>query len=205
MPAADDFKMGDFSKSIVPDAAMPATAPRVSPEPVAAAVAALETEARVAEDELKPMRTYEDQLREAGVTRERAAEIVDAIMRRGFWSEEISITKSVKARFRTRHSRDRSRTMAYIESVRPLYDAHYQELMNKQLLAASLEAFADDKFEHPNPRTAKAEDVDQAFDIRFRYVDGGMADPALNLLLRHFLKFEEKIRAVTQEGVVENF
>ena len=164
----DDLNIGNFAKPVVP--APPASAPaRV---PVDPAEAALGAEAKAVEDELGPMRSYEEQLREIGVTKDEAARIIDAILNVGFWSEEVSITKSIKARFRTRSSKDRSRAIAFIEAARPMYEAHVQEMMNKQLLAASLEAFAKDKFAHVDARTAKAEEVEAAFEARFRRDDG---------------------------------
>lgn len=205
MPISD-MNIGDFSRPVVPgDKPRPGGQAKVSPEPIAETAAALEAEAKATEAALLPMRSYEEQLREIGVTKEQAAAIVDAVMRVGYWSEEISITRSIKARLRTRSSRDRGRALAYVENARPMYDAHYQELMNKHLLAASLESFGEDKFHHPDARLAKAEEIDQAFETRFRYVDSGMSDPALTLLLHRFFKFEAKIRAVMQEGAVENF
>jgi hypothetical protein len=197
----DDVRIGDFSRPVAPPAPTPVP-PKVPADP---AEIALGAEASAVEAELKPMQSYEEQLREIGVSKDEAARIIDAILRKGFWSEEIPITKSIKARFRTRNSRDRARAIEYVEAAKPLYEAHVQEMMNKQLLAASLESFADDKFAHLDPRTAKPEDIENAFDLRFRYVNGVVSDPALNLLLRHFSKFDFKIRVVMQEGAVENF
>ncbi len=203
----DDLKIGDFAQPVVSPrtvskaATPPAAAPKI---PVSPDEVALGAEAAAVEAELVPMRTYEDQLRDAGVTREEAARIVDAVMERGFWAEDVKITKSVTARLRTRGSRDRTRAMDRVETARPAYDAHYYDLLNKLLLAASLESFGAMKFSHPT-RDAKPEDVEAAFDTRFKYLDAVIADPAYQLLLRAFLKFEDKIRVVTQEGVVENF
>lgn len=202
----DDLKIGDFTKPVVPPvkpAAKTATPPPAK-IPVGPDEVALGAEAAAVEAELVPMRTYEDLLRDAKITREEAAKIVDAIMEQGFWAENVRITKSVSARLRTRNSRDRTRAMDRVETARPAYDAHYYDLMNKLLLAASLESFGAMKFAHP-PRDAKPEEVEAAFETRFRYLDVVIADPAYQILLRAFLKFEDKVRVVTQEGVVENF
>lgn len=204
----DDLKIGDFTQPVVPTKPAPKLAPgQVAPQakiPVGPDEAALGAEAEAVEAELVPMRTYEDKLKDAGVTREEAAKIVDAIMTRGFWAEDVRITKSVSARLRTRGSMDRTRAINRVEAARPSYDAHYYDLMNKLLLAASLESFGAMKFAHP-ARDAKPEEVEAAFDARFTYLDAVIADPAYQLLLRAFLRFEDKVRVVTQEGVVENF
>lgn len=205
----DDLKIGDFTQPVVP--AKPAARATAQPQssaapkiPASPDEVALGAEASAIEADLVPMRTYEDQLRDAGVSREEAARIVDAIMTQGAWAEDVRITRSVSARLRTRSSLDRTRAMSRVETARPTYDAHYYDLLNKLLLAASLESFGSMKFSHP-PRDARPEDVEAAFDTRFKYLDAVIADPAYQLLLRAFLKFEDKIRVVTQEGVVENF
>lgn len=211
----NDLKIGDFSQPVTaqPSTALPKPAtPSPSPPPpppltkIPASLeeTALGAEASAVEAELAPMRTYEDTLREAGISREEAARIVDAVMEKGFWSETVPITRSTTTRLRTRTSRDRTRAMERVEIARPGFDAHYYDLMNKLLLAASLESFGKIKFEHPGPG-AKSEDVEKAFETRFTFVDAVMAEPAYALLLRAFLKFDEKIRVVTAEGVVENF
>ncbi len=202
----DDLNIGDFTKPVVPPArpAPKAATPPPAKIPVGPDEVALGAEAAAVEAELVPMRTYEDLLRDAGITREEAARVVDAIMERGSWAEDVKITKTVSARLRTRNSRDRTRAMDRVETARPAYDAHYYDLMNKLLLAASLESFGAMKFDHPS-RIAKTEEIEAAFETRFRYLDAVIADPAYQLLLRAFLRFEEKIRVVTQEGVVENF
>jgi hypothetical protein len=206
----DDLRIGDFSRPVVPPvsvspAAPPGTSLGASKDILDDKDARLTDAVKAVEAELKPMASYEEQLREVGLDKAKAAEIVDAILTRGYWAEDVSITKSVKARFRTRSSKDRSRAVSFIETARPMYDSHYQELLSKLLLAASLESFASDKFDHPDLRSAKADDIEAAFNARFRYVDSVISDPAFILLTRHFTKFDNKIRVVMQEGAVENF
>lgn len=196
----DDVRIGDFSKPVTaPPVPKPPPRPPANPDE-----AALGAEAEALEAGLRPMRSYEDQLREAGVSREEAARMVDSIMEKGFWSEPVQITKTTSARLRTRTSRDRTRAMERVEIARPAFDAHYYDMTNKLLLAASLESFGKAKFEHP-ALGAKPEEVERLFEARYAYVDAAMAEPAFLLLLRAFLKFEDKVRAVTTEGVVENF
>lgn len=200
--------IGDFSKPVVPP---PASAPRVAAEPPAgptkemldAAEKELKEEAKAVEAELRPMATYEEQLKTIGVTKEEAAKIVDSVIMKGYWSEEIPLTKSIRIRLRTRNKRDIQRAQDHLENVRPMYDAHYQEQLWEQLAAASLEQFANDKFEHPT-RATKAEDVEKMFEVRYMYIKS-MAEPAYRLLQYKLAKFDEKIRIVLQEGAIENF
>jgi len=197
----DEVKIGDFSKPLVPP--RPAGTSGSTKEVLETAEKKLDAEATAVEAELRPMASYEERLKEVGVTREEAAKIVNAIMTKGFYSEEIPLTKTLKARFRTRSKKDTSRAQTYVETQRPMYDAHYADLMTHQLLAASLEQFGTDKFEHPD-RKASSETVEKLFTDRFVYVET-LADPAYRLLANKLAIFDRKISTVLEEGTVENF
>ena len=108
MAEFDEVRIGDFSK---PVGEMLSGGVSSSPvkEKLDAAEKQLDDKATVAEATLRPMQTYEDRLREVGVTREEAARIIDAVLLRGFYSEEIPITKSISLRLRTRTARDTKR------------------------------------------------------------------------------------------------
>lgn len=195
MPAATDeaFKLGDFSKPVVP----------TTKDMLDSAEKQLVTEAKAVEAELRPMATYEERLKEVGVTRDEAARIIDAVISKGFWSEEMSLTKSIKIRLRTRSLRDTKRAQNHLENQRPVYDAHYQEIMTRFLLASSLEACGQEKFEHP-PRTAASDLVEKSFADRLIWVESA-GDPLYRLLTTKLAKFDYKISIVLEEGAIENF
>lgn len=193
----DDVRIGDFSRPLAAPGSGPAK------EALEKEERRLDQEVAVVESELKPLSSYEERLKEVGVTREQAAAIVNAIMTRGFWSDEIKITKSLRVRFRTRSKRDTTRAQNYVEAQRPAYDAHYADLMTHQLLAASLEQLGEDKFEHPS-RKATADEVEKAFTDRFVYVET-LGDPAYRLLAAKLAAFDRKVSVVLEEGTVENF
>lgn len=193
----DDARIGDFSQSPVGPPRSP------TKDALDSAEKRLDLESKEDEATLKPMLSYEDRLRAVGVTREQAADIIDAVLLKGHWSEVISITKRVQARFRTRGARDTRRAQELIEQQRLTYDRHYNELMSRYLLAASLEAFGEDKLEHA-PRKAVADLVEKAYDSRLSYVEG-LADPVLRILFNKLFEFDKKVAAVLEEGSIENF
>lgn len=193
----DDIRIGDFARQPVGDAS---GGTKVALE---SAEKRLDAEATVVEAELKPLVSYEEQLKEVGVTKEQAAAIVNSIMTKGFWSEEVKLTSTIRVRFRTRSKRDTMRAQNYVEAQRPSYDAHYADLMTHHLLAASLEQVGKDQFEHPG-RKASGEEVEKLFTDRFVYVET-LADPMYRLLARKLGVFDQKVAAVLQEGTVENF
>lgn len=200
MATSDDLRIGDFSRPVV-DAPKPGTSP--TKERLDALEGQLEGEANKAEASLKPMASYEERLREVGVTRAKAAEVIDAVLLKGSYSEDIPLTKSIMARFRTRNARDTKRAQEQIEAMRLSYDVHYNEAMARLLLAASLERFGDDTFKHPM-RTAPQGDIEKSFFDRLTYVDG-LSDPAMRLLLTKLSKFDRMVSVVLEEGSIENF
>lgn len=169
-----------------------------------AAEARLDEEASKDEEALKPMASFEDKLKAAGLTKAKAAEIVDAVLLKGHYAETIKVTSTVNVRLRTRNARDVRRAQELLEAQRFTLDSHYSEMWGRILLAASLEAFGKDKFEHPNPRKDTYEVVEKAFQDRLGYVDA-LPDPALRVLLAKLWKFDNQIAIALEEGTIENF
>lgn len=201
----EEIKIGDFSRPVVEKPAQAAPASPASPaaERLDTLERKLETDAQSAETILQPHLTYEDRLKEIGITRDEAARLVDDVLIAGHYAEDMQITTRVKVRFRTRLYRDTQRTQSYLEVARPVYDTHYQEIVARYALAASLETLGKDHFEHPG-RKAKGEAIEQAFQNRLSFVDG-LPDPTLRLLFSKLFKFDQKVRVVLEEGAVENF
>lgn len=210
----EDVKIGDFSKPLV-DAPKPSDDEPPKPPPTElkekeapadkfnAVEEQLEKKAEETEAALEPKLNYEAQLKEHGITLEKAAEIVDDVLFKGHFSEEIKITSRVSVVLRTRQARDTSRTLTYVEIHKPLYENNYAETISKHSLAASLERMGTDRFSFPDRQdgTSKIED---AFQERFAYVNA-LPDPILRLLFIKMSKFDEKVRVVLQEGAIENF
>lgn len=198
----EETRIGDFSKPLVekPAAASATGDTKVRLE---AAEQNLESEANAAEAALKPLKSYEERLKEAGVTKEQAAEIIDAVLMKGYWSESIKITERIKLRLRTRSARDIRRIQDHLEVQRPVYDTHYTEITGRMSLAASLESLGSDKFTFPG-KDAKPEEYETAFQARVNYIEN-LADPILRMLFLKLWTFDEKIRVVLSEGVIENF
>lgn len=200
MATTDDVRIGDFTRP--PVGAPPSGA---SPTKDALDQAEAKLAAAAARDEaaLKPMASYEEQLKKVDVTNAQAAIIIDAVLLKGYYAEDVTITKTIKARFRTRNARDTKRAQEQIEAQRLTYDIHYSEVLARLLLAASLEQFAGDTFVHP-PRSAKQDVIEKAFFERLAYVDS-LSDPAMRLLITKLSKFDQMIGTVLAEGSIENF
>lgn len=200
MATTDDVRIGDFTRPVVN---APTSGASPTKEALDQAEQKLETAARKDEATLKPIASYEERLKEVDVSKSKASEIIDAVLLKGYYAEDVQITKSIKARFRTRNARDTKRAQEQIEAQRLTYDIHYSEVLARLLLASSLERFADDAFVH-HPRGAKYDLIEQAFSERQAYVDS-LSDPAMRLLITKLSKFDRMISVVLEEGSIENF
>lgn len=198
--AINDPRIGDFSQPLV----TPPTQTR-SPaeEQLKAAEKTFDEAAQKDEATLAPMLSYEKKLEALKITRAKAAEIIDAVLLKGYYAEDIPVTKTMSVRLRTRGARDTKRAQDMIENQRLSYDAHYGELMSRYLLAASLEKFGKDTFSHP-PKGSKPEEIEDAYKTRLQYVED-LADPALRILIAKTIKFDQMISVVLEEGSIENF
>jgi hypothetical protein len=206
MTTKDDVQIGNFSRPLVEPP--PAAAP---PKPKAAPLDAryTEVEKKVAdevaktEEALKPRASYEERLKSAGITATDAAQIVDSILERGYWEEEVVITPRKKARLRTRQAVDSERLNNVIETVRPTFVQTQQELTYKYLLAASISGYDTTTFEFPTSKNSR-EESDKFFEKRLRWVEN-LPEPLLRMLYDKLSRFDYKISTVTAEGAIENF
>jgi hypothetical protein len=205
MPTTDDpARIGDFSRPPVDPPKKPVVPPSPTKDALEAAESQLDEDTAKDEAALKPMVSFEEKLKAAGLTREKAAQIVDAVLLKGHYAEDVKITSTVKVRFRTRNARDTRRAQELLEAQRFTIDSHYTEMWGRILLAASLESFGKDVFAHPNPRKDKYEDIEKAFQERLAYVDA-LPDPALRVLLGKLWKFDNHVSIALEEGTIENF
>jgi hypothetical protein len=201
MPSPDDVRIGDFTRSTV-DPPKPTTGQ--TKEKLEALETQLDAEASKDEAALKPMTSYEERLKEIGIDRAKAAEIIDAVLLKGYYAEDVKITSKIKARLRTRSARDTKRATELLEAQRLTIDTHYNEALTRILLAASLEQFGDDRLPHVQGRKASNEDIEKAFQERITYVDG-MSDPAMRVMFAKLAKFDRMVATALEEGSIENF
>src|SRR5277367_1649512 len=74
----------------------------VAPEKLETAEAELEKQVNLVENDLAPLEKYEKELKDASISKDEAATIIDDVLMQGYHSEEMQITKKISARFRSR-------------------------------------------------------------------------------------------------------
>ena len=195
MATPEEVRIGDFSTPAAPSSP--------TKEALDKAESRLDADARRDEATLKPMQSFQERLDSVKVTREEAAEIVDSVLLKGYYAKDYAITKTIKARFRTRGARDTRRAQDMLENMRLSISAHYNEMLSRFLLASSLERFGDDKLDHA-AKGSNADEHERAFNSRLNYVDN-LSDPALRVLFDKLRIFDTMISTVLEEGTIENF
>ena len=202
-----ETSIGDFERPIVPAPKAQPKAPPKAEGPAPAALDAAEQKIveEVAETEkvLSPLEAYEAKLKKAGLTVDTARAIFDDLLQKGYWTEEVQFSARTKVRFRSRQYADTERFQEHVEQVRPQYESHYNELLFKYSLAASLEQFGATRFEFPKTSDS-AEQIEKLFQRRLEFVMR-LPDAMVRLLYAKLGRFDEKVRAVMEEGATENF
>jgi hypothetical protein len=192
----EETQIGDFSRPLV-RRDVPTT------DKLETAESKLAAEAKRVEESLKPLTTYEDQLKAIGVTKEQSAEIVDAVLMQGYYGETFQVTSKLKGRFRSREYRDTLRMQRYLEMESPKMQVVYDEIRYRYMLAASLEQFGQHRFDFPDRKTT-ADEVEKLFENRMTFVQN-LPEATVTILFTKLEKFNRKVFIVTQEGAIENF
>jgi hypothetical protein len=146
---------------------------------------------------------YEEVLEEAEIPISKARAIVDDLLTKGYYEEDIQITKSSYVTLRTRTHADYRRYLRAIEAVNPKYIDEQQEIQIRYFLAASIVAFKGHTFAHAKPN-ASENAVEDAFDKRLEWITT-QPDTLVNLIAVKLSKFDRMVKVVMSEGVIENF
>lgn len=188
-------------------------APRKSPElqrkddPQTADAAIKEVaetqQARRENEERNRVPSYEEGLKEAGISLKEARVIIDSILFQQFYSETIQLSKQFEVVFRTRLYEDNIRAMKYLEVENPSYPQSINDLLARYNLAASLLQYGETSFEFPSKDTTK-EQEEKLFDIRLQFVKR-LPIPVIMRLLAELNKFDYKVSAALADGAPEDF
>ena len=154
-------------------------------------------------DKLSPVELYQKRLDEADISNAMAMAIVDALMSQGFYEETVHLTKRTSVTFRTRRHSDTLRLQHSLEIQRPIYNEAVEEMAVRYNIASSLIRFHDTTLSFPG-QSATAEDVEEAFDKRLKFVEA-LPDQTFYRLASLMASFDEKVMLVMSEGVAENF
>ncbi len=125
------------------------------------------------------------------------------MMTKGYYAEDVQITKKISATFRTRNHNDYLRYHNALQIINPKYRQEEDEIALRYCIAGSLVRFNDTVFTHP-PTTAAEDQIREAFDKRLDWVEK-QPERLTALLAVKLNRFDQKIAVVMSEGVIENF
>lgn len=147
--------------------------------------------------------TFEEILKEEGMTLEEARRIQDELLVNDTYQETFNLTERVTVTFSTRYYQDIVRYHQQLERYQPKYVTERDEITLRYFLAASLVAFRGQSFNRPHPVREPAE-AQQAFDERHDFICG-LPEPTVNRLNELLFKFDRKVRIALSDGAVEFF
>lgn len=147
--------------------------------------------------------TYEQVLEAVELTREKALQILDAVLLEDFYEETLPVTEKATVTFRTRTRQDTVRFYQNLEVYQPRYESQREESRQRYNLAASLVAFRGTTFEHP-ASSAGLQAIEAAFQLRMDYVCA-LSEPVVDRLVLELHKFDKRVFAALNEGAVEFF
>lgn len=148
-------------------------------------------------------KSYTEILKDNNILVNDAQAIVDDLMTKGYYSEDIQVTKRITVTFRTRSHNDYLRYNTALQILNPRFKQEEEELAIRYCLAGSICRFDKTNFEHPVPKTEDAE-VQRMFDARLDWIEK-QPERLIALLAVKLNKFDQRIMVVMSEGVAENF
>jgi hypothetical protein len=155
-------------------------------------------EAAAESDDIRPktsVERYKDNLSDFGLSEEEAMEIIDALVTRNTYDEEVKITKKLSVRFRTRTSKAMTRLNRALDDSRPQYDAAYYTVIAQHNLASSLVEYGDYILDP---------DTNDGYEQSLAFIES-LPGPLFAILTDKLNSFDQKISAVMKEGCIENF
>jgi Asp-tRNA(Asn)/Glu-tRNA(Gln) amidotransferase A subunit family amidase len=199
--------IGNYSKKSKEVELPRTTAPtQAAPTPAKTLANALEqnVERDIAEtrEVVEQVKTYEELLKDAGITLAEADEIRDSILLKDSYTETVQLTKNVSVTFRTRTYQDHIRYSRALERENPRFVMEEQEIKTQYYLAASIEAFRGTTFTFPAP--ANFEECEKAFEERLLFIKG-LPTATVSLLITHLNRFDGKVSLALSKGAVEDF
>ena len=142
-----------------------------------------------------PEKTWEQRLKDVECTKEKATQIIDAILTKGFYEETYKLTSKVSVTFKTRSFDHQEKVQQIIERDSPQFMGTVSLIMTKYNLAASLSNLGKTQFEV---------NEDGGYPKAFAFISK-LPYMLYNVLIQKLSKFDRLVLSVMDEGALENF
>jgi hypothetical protein len=198
-PSIGEKAVADFLAGSSVKASLAGELPAVTaaPETPEAETSPLEQREVQLEKDLKkaekaPEMTYEQKVKEHGLTIQEAVDIVNTMFDNNYYEREYKLTARYSILFRTRSTADQDRVLKRIEEDNLQYPASIAQLLAKYNLAASMQKFKQIDF------------TEKPFDTKLKFVVA-LPETVLRLLVKKLSEFDELVMDVLDDGAIENF
>lgn len=138
-------------------------------------------------------------LEKAGISRQEALDIMDAVLEKGYYEEPWRLSTRVHGTFVTRTYADAMRLQDVIEARQITFQSTYNEVITRYNLAASLGLYKSPTVERRFKHKTEEDFLDNE-----QYVQN-LPMPVVVKLGSKLAEFDQKIALVFAEGAPENF
>jgi hypothetical protein len=186
--------------------------PQPEPKPEAeksAGEAAKEAEKKIPTTAEERAKLYLEGLKAVEVTQEEARIMLDKVLFNDMYEETVELGRGVTAIVRTRTYTDTQRMLRIVEAENPTSPTHYNDILSRCNLAASLVEYRGQKMVQPAltenmTYDARKEEIERAFHARLEFVMS-LPTPVAARLMDCVAKFDSKVYAVFSEGAPSDF
>ena len=148
--------------------------------------------------------TWEEKVKEAGLTEAQARGILREVMARGFYEREFTaLGGEVRFTFRSRDGFTRNRLAEARDTIRSNDVRVHTQVEFRTLLAGSLVAYNGTALKFADPADTAA--MYEANAARVAFIDSKIPDPVLNIMMTRLGDFDKWVYAAMWDGAVTAF
>jgi len=164
-------------------------------EAAAEEIAAKPLQAKTAKD------LWLEELAEAKISENSVMTVLDSLLSKGHYEESYQLRGTVFT-FRTRTTRDADRLADILYDTEPRTTNHFNHIVTRHNVAASLARYGNEKFIFPSPENA--EDVESAWRARYNFCTN-LPEQVFFTLGQVLVRFDRKVQLAGDPRAIENF
>lgn len=146
---------------------------------------------------------WEEQLKDANISKAEAARVLDSILVRGVYEETYKYGSTV-FKLRTRNASDADRVIEMLQEFEPRTSVALQHLVTRINLASSLSSYSDTVFSFSPHNDNNRAVLDQEFNSRYLFISN-IPQPVFFAMTQVLEKFDKKVALCCDPRSLENF
>ncbi len=146
---------------------------------------------------------WEQQLKDANISKQEAAKVLDSILTRGIYEEVYKYGPTV-FKFRTRTATDADRVIEMLQEFEPRTSVALQHLITRINVASSLSSYGDRVFSFSLNTDNNRALLDTEFNERYLFISN-IPQPVFFAMTQVLEKFDKKVSLCCDPRSLENF